>query len=247
MDNWVDGYMFVCFVAVCVSQSYGQPSQGMLVYLILGLEAPDLPTGLLIEPLLTGGFNLNLLLPQFSVLFFQHGHFLFELSQFFQQMAVENAETPRNGEPSHLPSTTPSPFTTILERSQVGRQPQSGATKALPISLKGRPNPNNTQIPEIPKVLLQMLTPKGNYVPPKAGSGFHLCLSVLTFRKTTSDRGHKHFGEDRKANGNTIHPYVLCNPALYSPFKKSRGLGLNDNSLGKSFFLYRVAILNLWI
>ena len=108
IDNWVDNYMFACFVEVCVSQSYGQPSQGILVYLILGLEATDLPTGLLIVPLLIGCFNLNLLLPQFSLLLFQHGHFLLELSQFFQQMAVENAETPpRNGEPSHLPSSTP--------------------------------------------------------------------------------------------------------------------------------------------
>ena len=67
IDNWVDNYMFACFVEVCVSQSYGQPSQGILVYLILGLEATDLPTGLLIVPLLIGCFNLNLLLPQFSL------------------------------------------------------------------------------------------------------------------------------------------------------------------------------------
>lgn len=84
-------------------KSYGQPAQGILAYLVLGPEATDLLTGLLTEALHLFAVCLqhNLLLPQFSVLLFQHGHFLFELSQLFQEMAVEDAEPPpRNGEPS---------------------------------------------------------------------------------------------------------------------------------------------------
>ena len=74
----------VC-VCVCVCDLYGQPAQGILAYLILGLVATDLLSGLLTEPfhLLAGCLQHNLLLLQFSVLLFDHGHFSLELSQLF--------------------------------------------------------------------------------------------------------------------------------------------------------------------
>lgn len=80
--------------------SCGQPIKGVLAYLSPGPEATDLLIGLLTEALhfLTGSLQHNLLLPHFSLLFFQHGHFLLELSQLFQEMAVENAEPPPRNE-----------------------------------------------------------------------------------------------------------------------------------------------------
>ena len=72
-------------MCVCVCDLCRQPAQGILAYLILGLVATDLLSGLLTEPfhLLARCLQHNLLLPQFSILLFDRGHFSLELSQLF--------------------------------------------------------------------------------------------------------------------------------------------------------------------
>ena len=88
----------------------------------------------------------------------------------------------------------PPPSTTILERSQVARQPQTRVHKSL-ASITKRQAKSRTQT-NSRKALLKTLDTKMEpwtsksrvcSLPPP-------CLSVLTIRKTSSDRGQNCFG-----------------------------------------------------